>query len=87
MIGEKTFEAAAFDLITQSEWNAPELIKSKIITRINLLASALSVDKERLLAWLFLRTIISIQWFIEDNGDPSERLKLAEAVYPLISRS
>lgn len=51
--------------------------------RINLLANNLGIDKNRLLAWIFLRTIISAQCFIEDGGDPNEKLNLASYLYPL----
>lgn len=85
ILGEIAFEAAAFDLIDKNEWAQPETIEGKIIHRINLLASALDIDKNRLLAWIFLRVIISAQWFIEDNGNPNEMLNLASTIYPLIT--
>lgn len=85
IIGEMAFEAAAFDLIDKSEWSQLETIKDKVINRVNLLASALDIDKDRLLAWIFLRVIISAQWFIEDNGNPDEMLTLASTVFPLVN--
>ncbi len=85
IIGEMAFEAAAFDLIDKNELAEPETIQDKMITRINWLANALQIDKNRLLAWVFLRVIISAQWFIEDNGDPGETLFLAKAIYPLLN--
>ncbi|MEM1243368.1 MAG: aminoglycoside phosphotransferase family protein [Pseudomonadota bacterium] len=84
VIGEMASEAAAFDLIGKNEWSESETIKNKIITRVKLLANELTIDKNRLLAWIFLRIIISAQWFIEDNGDPTEMLNLAANVYPLL---
>lgn len=84
ILGETAFEAATFDLIDESEWTELETVQDKIITRINWLASALEIDKNRLLAWVFLRTIISAQWFIEDKGDPDEMLNLATTIYPLL---
>ncbi|MCH9644113.1 MAG: aminoglycoside phosphotransferase family protein [Gammaproteobacteria bacterium] len=86
VIGEMAFEANAFDLTDKSEWHQ-ENIQEIIIERINLLADTLKLDRERVLAWAFLRTIISAQWFIEDNGDPSDRLHLANVLYPLIAKN
>lgn len=74
VMGEMAFEAAAFDL------------PNKNIERcIDALANALNLNKSRLLGWIFLRIIISTQWFIEDNGDPSRMLNLAKKVYPLVT--
>ena len=86
VIGEIAFEASAFDLIHKSEWDHTELISSKIINRVNLLADAIGVDKDRLIGWIFLRIIISAQWFIEDNGSPDEMLTLASIVYPMLTK-
>ena len=85
IIGEVAFEAAAFDLIDKNEWAEPESIQDKILNRTAILASNLNINKDRLLAWIFLRVVISAQWFIEDNGKPDEILKLASFIYPLIS--
>lgn len=85
IIGEMAFEAAAFDLIDKSEWFDPDTIQDKVIARVDYLANALKIDKNRLLAWIFLRVIISAQWFIEDNGNPNEMLNLASTIYPLIA--
>lgn len=85
IISEMAFEAAAFDLIDKSEWTNPKTIQGKIIKRINLLASTLGIDKDRLLAWIFLRVIISAQWFIEDNGNPDEMRNLASYIFTLVS--
>ena len=85
IIGEMAFEAAAFDLIDKSEWSESHTIQDKIMTRIKLIASALEIEQARLFAWIFLRVIISAQWFIEDNGSPDEMLNLAFFLYPLLS--
>lgn len=84
IIGEIAFEAAAFDLLTQDEINNTATISDKIVHRVNLLATALHIDPDRLCAWIFLRIMISAQWFIEDNGDPSHMLALAGCFYPLL---
>lgn len=84
IIGETAFEAAAFDLIEENEWEDSHTIQEKITTRIGQFASALNIDKNRLLSWYFVRAVISAQWFIEDNGNPDNALRLAAKIYPLL---
>jgi streptomycin 6-kinase len=86
IIGEMAFEAAAFNLTDYSELSDHDSIQDKISVRVKYLANALQLDTDRLLAWIFLRVIISAQWFIEDNGDPEEMLQLMSIIYRLISR-
>lgn len=86
MIGEMAFEAAAFDLLDKADWNEPETIPDKINQRLSLLTNQLDIREDRLRAWVFLRVIISAQWFIEDNGNPDEMLRLASALYPHLSK-
>lgn len=83
IIGEMAFEAAAFDLIDKNAPYHPDA-SSLLLKRCQLLAKSLDLDVERLLSWIFLRIILSAQWFVEDKGDPSDMLKLAESVYPLL---
>lgn len=87
IIGEMAFEAAAFDIITEDEIAATQDISAKIMDRTTKLANALEVDFDRLLSWIFLRIIISAQWFIEDNGDPNNMLALTNHVFPLLDNS
>ncbi|MDQ8039108.1 MAG: aminoglycoside phosphotransferase family protein [Rickettsiella sp.] len=91
IIGDTTFEAAAFDLLSPDELKDSQHVTSEIIDRVEKLAITLRIDFNRLLAWIFLRTIISAQWFIEDKGEPNEsldqRLTLAKHVYPILRSS
>lgn len=87
IIGEMAFEAAAFDLIDESEWSKPQLLKDKIIYRSQLLAATLDLDHDRLLSWIFLRAMMSAQWFIEDQGDPEKVLNVVSLIYPLLPES
>ena len=84
IIGEMAFEAAAFDLITQDELQDAKTVPQKIINQVTDLAAALDLNYDRLLAWIFLRIMISAQWFIEDKSDPREMLILAQHVYALL---
>lgn len=87
VIGEMAFEAAAFDLMSNDEIKANLNLSALIETRVHLLSKGLEIDFNRLLSWVYLRIIISAQWFIEDNGDPSNMLVLAKNVYPLVNNS
>lgn len=84
IIGEIAFEAAAFDLISIDEIQQNGNIPSLVLNRVELLSNSLALNFNRLLSWIFLRIILSAQWFIEDNGDPSFMLTLAKHVYPLV---
>lgn len=86
IIGEMAFEAAAFDLINKQEIKDTSTIADKIIARITLLSTDLALEITRLSSWIFLRLIISAQWFIEDNGDPKDSLLLLNYIYPFISK-
>lgn len=85
IIGEMAFEASAFDLLNEHENHATQQITNILAERIQQLASALNLNEERLIAWIFLRTMLSIQWFLEDKGDPTKMLKMAEHLCPIIS--
>lgn len=80
VIGEKAYEVSAFDLIQANEIVDVRLMDS----RLNMLAQATGVSYNRLVAWVFLRCVVSAQWFIEDEGDPNQRLRDIEILYLLI---
>ena len=84
IIGEMAFEAAAFDLLSDDEIKNSSDISSFILDRVTQLANTLNIDLNRLISWIFLRVIISAQWFIEDNGNPNQMLLLAEKIYPMV---
>ena len=84
IIGEIAFEAAAFDLLSDDERNDTQTSQSKIVDRVRQLSNALNIDNDRLLSWIFLRMMLSAQWFVEDKGNPSRMLQLADYVYPLL---
>lgn len=86
IIGEMAFDTAAFDLLSPNEIKNNQNISALIEDRISLLAKILDLNFNRLLAWFFIRIIMSAQWFIEDKGNPSFKLKLANYVYPGIQK-
>ncbi|MGQ3887912.1 aminoglycoside phosphotransferase family protein [Legionella sp. CNM-1927-20] len=85
IIGDIGFEAAAYDLISKEELNQEKQnCKTIILERLIKLAKALDIDLAYLTSWVFLRVILSAQWFIEDKGDPTFMLSLAQLIYSLI---
>jgi streptomycin 6-kinase len=87
IIGEMAFEASAFDLMTPEEIENPNFDSRILLTRIHQLAAALTLNPERLLGWIFLRVMLSIQWSMEDQGDPSRMIRIGGKVYPLLFTS
>jgi FkbM family methyltransferase len=86
MVGEMAFEVAAFDLIDKDEMKNIDALSEKITDRVSQLSKKLNLDHNRLLSWIFLRIIISVQWFIEDNGDPGDMLALAKPIYSMLRK-
>lgn len=84
ILGEKAFEVAAFDLITDDERGQFLKDQALLIDRLKQLAKATNIDLDRLIAWVYLRCMISAQWFLEDNGDATARLKEIKILYKLI---
>ncbi len=85
IIGEMAFEASAFDLVSTEEMENPNFDSEILLDRVHQLAAALKLNPERLLGWIFLRIMLSIQWSIEDQGDPSRMIKMGERIYPILS--
>jgi streptomycin 6-kinase len=84
MVGEMAFEASAFDLFSPEELENSELNSEIAWERIQCLSQLLQLKPERLLAWIFLRVMLSIQWFVEDRGDPAQMLKMGEKIFPIL---
>lgn len=85
VIGEMAFEAAAFDILTKEEIKNENSISSILLERTRRLSKSLEIEYKRLLEWFFLRSMISAQWFIEDNSDPNEMIKLSKNFYSLLT--
>ena len=80
VIGEAEFEIAAFDFMYISELTATVDVKMILETRVELLAQKSGLDQQRIKDWVFVRLILMAAWFIEDNGDPSWAINLAELI-------
>ncbi len=83
VVGEIAFEAAAFDLLDKNEEKSSEAT-ALLKERIQELSTALTIPSRRLTAWIFLRVMLSIQWFVEDKGDPTRMINVAQNMYPLV---
>jgi streptomycin 6-kinase len=80
VVGEPEFEIAAFDFMYIAELaNNPD-IKAIFDARINLLAHKSGLNAQRIKDWVFVRLILMAAWHIEDHGDPSWAIQLAETV-------
>ncbi len=87
IIGEMAFEASAFDCLSPEEIENPNFDSTLLLRRIDLLAAALKLNPERLLGWIFLRVMLSIQWSIEDQSDPTRMIKIAKKIACLLSKN
>ncbi len=81
--GEIAFEAAAYDLLSTQEKQHSER-KTLVLEHVHQLSTSLNLDVHRLISWIFIRIMLSIQWFIEDNGNPEPMIEMAELIYSLI---
>ena len=79
IVGDAEFEIAAFDFIHQSELGDTNL-KKIFEERLNQIAKKSHLDAKRINDWVFVRLILSAAWSIEDNGDPTWAIQLAEAI-------
>lgn len=80
IIGEPEFEIAAFDFMYVNELANMVDIKNIFEARVNLLAQKAHLNPQRIKDWVFVRLILMAAWHVEDNGDPSWVIKLAEAL-------
>jgi streptomycin 6-kinase len=78
IIGDVEFEIAAFDFIANSELcDATSVMLNERIERI---ANKAKLSVQRIKDWTFVRLILSAAWSIEDKGDPSKAIKLAQLI-------
>lgn len=80
VIGEPEFEIAAFDFMYIHELTTTPDVKSLLARRVELLAKKSGLDAQRINDWVLVRLILMAAWFIEDHGDPSSAIKLAELI-------
>lgn len=77
IVGPLAFEVSAFDLTSEREQKAGQVTKDLLEGRIERLAKLADIDSHSLKDWVFLRLVLSVAWFIEDKGDPTDHLNLA----------
>jgi streptomycin 6-kinase len=78
IIGEPEFEIAAFDFMYITELANMIDVKQIFEKRMAMLAQKSNLDAQRIKDWVFVRLILMAAWLIEDNGDPSWAIKLAQ---------
>jgi streptomycin 6-kinase len=78
IIGEPEFEIAAFDFMYITELANKTDVRVIFESRVNLLAQKANLNAQRIKDWVFVRLILMAAWQIEDNGDPTCAIKLAE---------
>ena len=80
VVGESEFEIAAFDFMYINELSNMSDVKNIFEARVNLLSQKAHLNLQRIKDWVFVRLILMVAWHVEDNGDPSWAIKLAEAL-------
>lgn len=78
IVGEPEFEIAAFDFMYIDELANMDDVKNIFEARVKLLTQKANLNPQRIRDWVFVRLILMAAWHVEDNGDPSWSIKLAE---------
>jgi streptomycin 6-kinase len=81
IVGEPEFEMAAFDFMDIDEMVNMSEVKNIFEARVYLLAEKAKLNLQRIKDWVFVRLILMAAWHIEDNGNPSHCIKLAEQLF------
>lgn len=81
IIGEAEFEIAAFDFIHSSEIENNQAVEQLFEKRVELIAQQSTYNIQRIKDWVFIRLILAAAWCVEDKGDPSWDIKLAEKIF------
>lgn len=81
IIGEPEFEVAAFDFIHPTELETKLLIRQLFEERVQHISRHLNLDPQRVQEWVFVRIVLSAAWSIEDQGDPSSAIRLADSLF------
>lgn len=70
VIGEESYEVAAFILNPVKQLLSHPNIESIILYRVKKFAQLLSLDENRIKKWCFIQTVMAWTWCLEDNTDP-----------------
>lgn len=76
VLGEPEFEVAAFDFIDNGELGKAK--SPDFTARIEQLANKADLSFDRIRNWTYIRLVLSAAWSLEDNGDPSRAIALAQ---------
>jgi streptomycin 6-kinase len=88
VVGEREYEVGA---ALRNPTERPEYFADRDIVarRVDVFASALGLDAERIVAWAFAQAVLSAIWDIEDGlpvHDDHPSLLLAQAIRPVVAR-
>ena len=88
VVGELEYEVGA---ALRNPNERPEYFADRAIVarRVDVFASALGLDAERIVAWAFAQAVLSAIWDLEDGlpvGRDHPSLLLAEAIRPVVTR-
>lgn len=81
ILGDAEFEIAAFDFLDETEFSSERDLKKLFENRAETIAKKSNLSLQRIKDWVFVRLILSAAWFVEDKGDPSGPIKLAEGIF------
>lgn len=84
VIAEKEFEVTGFPLLSDDELFKKVNLAKRIMSRNHSLALQFQFNPQRLLAWFFIKYMLSIQWHIEDNTNYNKSLLIAEQIFSLL---
>lgn len=78
VIGEPTYEVAAFIRNPIPELLMHKNVSNIIDNRITQFAKILKLSKQRIIAWCFVQSVLAWAWTLEDNGDEAYFKALTE---------
>jgi streptomycin 6-kinase len=85
VIGEPTYEVAAFIRNPIPELLEHTDVRSIINNRISQFAKCLGLSKERILSWCFVQAVLAWVWALEDNTGCEHFQELTEIFYEMVT--
>ena len=84
LIGERAYDAAN---ALCNPHSLPKIVQNpeRLIRQADIIATALDLDRKRLLSYTFAHACLSACWSLEDGDDPSHALAMAEITESCIS--
>jgi streptomycin 6-kinase len=85
LIGERAYDAAN---ALCNPHSLPKIVQNpeRLIRQADIIATALDLDRKRLLSYTFAHACLSACWSLEDGDDPSHALAMAEITESCINQ-